>query len=176
MATTTVSGVFGIYPTHESLENGLRALREARFRGTDISVLRPEDLGIQDPVPVKTETPPEGAATGAGAGAVIGGTLGWLAGSGSLNIPGMGLFLAAGPILATLVGASAGGTLGGVVGGLVDLGVPQSDAHRYEARLKAGGTLLSVHTDNLYWTKRAKEILQRTGAEDISTPGTVGEV
>jgi len=114
---------------------------------------------------------PEGTAAGATSGAVIGGGLGWLAGIGALAIPGLGPLIAAGPIVAALAGAGAGGVLGGLTGALVGMGIPEYEAKRYEGRVKEGGILLSVHCDDSNWTKRAKEILERTGADDVSSAG-----
>ena len=114
---------------------------------------------------------PEGAATGAGAGAMVGGALGVLAGIGLLAIPGLGPFIAAGPIMAGLAGLGVGGVVGGIAGALIGMGIPEYVAKRYEGRVKEGGILLSVHSDSSDWTKRAKEILERTGAQDISSTG-----
>lgn len=163
--------VVGIYPTHASLEVGVQALRDAGFRHTDISVLYPENHGDKGSARVNGEAGPEGAATGASAGAVVGGVLGWLAGVGSLAVPGLGLFVTAGPIIAALAGAGAAGLVGGLAGGLAGLGLPISEANGYEERLKKGGTLLSVQSDSLYWAMRAEEILKSTGALDISSAG-----
>ena len=110
-----------------------------------------------------------GVSAGAGTGAVIGGGLGWLAGIGALAIPGLGPFIAAGPIVAALAGLGVGGAVGGFTGALIGLGIPEYEAKRYEGRVKNGGILLSVHSDSSDWTKRAKEILELTGAEDISS-------
>ena len=102
---------------------------------------------------------------------MVGGVLGWLAGIGAIAIPGIGPFIAAGPIMGTLAGVGAGGVVGGIVGALVGLGIPEYEAKRYEGRIKHGGVLLSVHCDSSDWEKRAEEILRRTGAEDISSAG-----
>ena len=165
------TAVFGIYRDYAGVENAVDALKAAGFRNTDISVLFPENAGTKDFAHKKATKAPEGAATGAGAGAVIGGGLGWLAGIGALAIPGVGPFIAAGPIVAALAGAGAGGAVGGVTGALIGMGIPEYEAKRYEGRIKEGGMLLSVHSDNSEWTKRAKEILERTGAQDISSTG-----
>ena len=146
-------------------------LKAEGFRQTDISVLLPENPGNKDISTKKNTKAPEGAATGAASGAVIGGALGWLVGIGTLAIPGLGPFIAAGPIMGALAGAGAGGALGGITGSLVGLGIPEYEAKRYEGRVKKGGILLSVHSDNSDWTKKAKEILESTGAEDISSTG-----
>ena len=104
-------------------------------------------------------------------GAVLGGALGWLAGIGALAIPGLGPYIAAGPIMAALAGAGVGGAVGGIAGALIGMGIPEYEAKRYEGRVKDGGILLSVHCDDSAWTKKAKEILERTGAEDVSSTG-----
>jgi hypothetical protein len=171
------TAVFGIYPAQASVENAIVALRDAGFRSTDISVLLPENLGTKDLAHEKGSKAPEGAATGAGTGAVVGGALGWLTGIGALAIPGLGPFIAAGPIMAALAGIGVGGAVGGVTGALVGMGIPEYEAKRYEGRVNKGGILLSVHSDDSEWTRRAKTILERTGADDISSTGeTKGDV
>lgn len=165
------TAVFGIYPTRSAVEHALDSLKAAGFRNTDVSVLLPENLGTKDLGTEKATKAPEGAATGAGSGAVLGGALGWLAGIGALAIPGLGPFIAAGPIVAALAGMGVGSAVGGVTGGLVGLGIPEYEAKRYEGRIEKGGILLSVHSDNSDWTKKAKEILTATGAEDVSSTG-----
>jgi hypothetical protein len=165
------TAVFGIYPDYSSVEAAVNTLKTAGFRNTDISVLFPENVGTKDFAHEKGTKAPEGATTGAGTGAVIGGTLGWLAGIGALAIPGIGPFIAAGPIMAALAGVGAGGVIGGITGALVGMGIPEYEAKRYEGRIREGGILLSVHSDNSEWTKRAKEILENTGARDIASAG-----
>jgi hypothetical protein len=145
------------------------ALKRAGFRNTDISVLFPENVGNKDFAHEKHTKAPEGAVAGASTGAIIGGALGWLAGIGALAIPGIGPFIAAGPIVAALSGIGAIGALGGIAGALVGIGIPEYEAKRYEGRIRSGGILLSVHCDNSDWVKRAEEILTHTGANDIST-------
>ena len=165
------TAVLGIYPTYASVESGVQALQTAGFRNEDISVLMQENSGSKDFAHEKGTKAPEGAATGAGAGAVVGGALGVLAGIGLLAIPGLGPFIAAGPIMAGLAGMGVGGAVGGITGALIGMGMPEYEAKRYEGRVKEGGILLSVHSDSSEWTKRAKEILERTGAQDISSTG-----
>jgi hypothetical protein len=161
--------VFGIYPTYASVETAVDTLKREGFRSTDISVLFPENVGGRDFAHEKGTKAPEGASTGAGTGAVAGGVLGWLAGIGALAIPGVGPFIAAGPIMAALAGASVGGAVGGIAGALVGMGIPEYEAKRYEGRVKDGGILLSVHTDNSDWADRAKKLLEQTGATDIAS-------
>jgi hypothetical protein len=161
--------VWGIYASRNSVETGIASLREGGYPNTDISVLLPENLGSKDIAATKSTKAPEGAATGAGSGAVIGGTLGWLVGIGALAIPGLGPFIAAGPIMATLAGIGVGGAVGGFTGALVGAGIPEYEAKRYEGRLQKGGILVSVHCDTSEEIDRAKAILQNTGAEDVST-------
>jgi len=165
------TAVYGIYRNRVNVEHAVDTLREQGFRNTDISVLFPENQGSKDFAVEKNTKAPEGAATGAGSGAVVGGTLGWLAGIGLLAIPGVGPFIAAGPIMGLLAGAGVGGAVGTIVGALIGMGIPEYEAKRYEGRIKEGGILLSVHCDSSDWVKRAKDLLKQTGAEDISSAG-----
>lgn len=165
------TAVFGIYPTRASVEHAISQFRDMGFRTEDISLLLPENLGNKELTHDKGTKAPEGATAGGVAGGVIGGALGWLTGIGTLAIPGLGPFIAAGPIMAALAGVAAGGVTGGVVGALVGLGIPEYEAKRYEGRVKTGGILVSVHCDDSEWTKKAKAIMERTGAEDISSTG-----
>jgi hypothetical protein len=165
------TSAFGIYSTRTDVERAVDALRSEGYRSTDISVLYPLNEGTKDFAHEQATKAPEGATTGAVTGAVLGGTLGWLAGIGSLAIPGLGPFIAAGPILAALAGVGAGGTVGGLTGGLIGIGIPEYEAKRYEGRVKNGGILLSVHCDDSTWTKKAKQILEETGARDVSSTG-----
>jgi hypothetical protein len=161
--------VFGIFPDQLTVENAVDALKAAGYRNTDISVLFPENQGTKDFALEKQTKAPEGAVTGASSGAVIGGALGWLAGIGALAIPGIGPFIAAGPIVAMLSGIGVGGAIGGLAGALVGMGIPEYEAKRYEGRIRKGGILLSVHCDNGEWVKRAKDILVHNGGEDVSS-------
>jgi len=163
--------VFGIYSSRSAVENAVSSLKSAGFQHSNVSVLLPENLGSKEIATEKNTKAPEGATTGAGSGAVIGGTLGWLVGIGALAIPGLGPFIAAGPIMAALAGMGVGGAVGGVTGALVGMGIPEYEAKRYEGRLQKGGILMSVHCDTSEEIKRAKDILERTGAQDVSTAG-----
>jgi hypothetical protein len=166
------TGVFGIYSTRVAVENATDSLIRAGFPAADISVLLPESLGgPKDMGTEKATKAPEGAAAGVTTGAAIGGTLGVLAGVGLLAIPGLGPFIAAGPIMAGLAGLGVGGAVGGVTGALIGMGIPEFEAKRYEGRLQKGGILLSVHCDTSEEIKRAKEVLKNTGAEDVSSTG-----
>ena len=165
------TAVFGLYRDRASVEGAVDALRQEGFRNTDISVLFQENQGTKDFAHKKSTKAPEGTATGATSGAVVGGTLGWLAGIGALAIPGLGPFIAAGPIVAALAGAGAGGVVGGITGALVGMGIPEYEAKRYEGRIKEGGILVSVHADDSKWVSKAKDILKRTGAEDVASSG-----
>jgi hypothetical protein len=149
----------------------IRNLQAAGFSGDDISVLMADKGGTRDFAIQHNTKAPEGAATGAGTGAVLGGALGWLAGIGSLAIPGLGPFIAAGPIMAALGGAAVGGTVGGISGALIGMGIPEFEAKKYEGKVKSGSCLISVHSDDSDETKRAKQIFERAGATDITTSG-----
>src|SRR5579863_9443475 len=163
--------VFAIYSTRAGAEHGAEMLLSSGFSTSDISVLLPENLGSKEIGTQKSTKAPEGTAVGAGSGAVIGGTLGLLASIGALAIPGIGPLIAAGPIVAALAGMGVGGAVGGFTGALIGMGIAEFEAKRYEGRLKKGGILISVHCDTSDEVKRAKEILERTGGEDVSSTG-----
>jgi hypothetical protein len=160
---------FGIFRDESHLDTALLALQTAGFSNDDISVLFPDKGSTKAFAHEKHTKAPEGAAAGAGTGAILGGTLGWLVGIGALAIPGLGPFIAAGPIVAALAGAGAGGAVGGVTGALVGMGIPEFEAKRYEGFLKNGRILLSVHCDSSDETKKAKDLLEKSGATDVSS-------
>lgn len=168
---TKKTAVFGIYSTRQDVERAADVLARSGFPVTDISVLIPESLGSKDLGTAKATKAPEGVAAGAGSGAVLGGTLGLLAGIGALAIPGIGPLIAAGPILSTLAGIGVGGAIGGFTGALIGVGIPEYEARRYEGRLQKGGMLLSVHCDTSEEVDLAKEIMDRSGGEDIASTG-----
>jgi hypothetical protein len=160
--------VFCLARTEAQAIRIVERLKMAGFSNTDISVLFPDKAGTQDFAHEQHTKAPEGAATGAGTGGVLGGALGWLAGIGALAIPGLGPFIAAGPIVAALSGAAAGAALGGLTGALIGMGIPEYEAKRYEGKVKEGNLLISVHTEDRRERDRAKTIFEEAGAEDIS--------
>jgi len=166
--------VFGIYPGVDDAERAVDTLVRERFANNDISVLLPDNQSSKAFAHEKNTKAPEGTATGAATGGTIGGALGLLAGIGALAIPGVGPLIAAGPIMATLAGVGVGGAVGGLVGALVGMGIPEYEAKRYEGRVKDGGVLLSVHCATSDDITRAKELLKRTGADDISSASEEG--
>ena len=163
--------VFGIVKTENQAINIANQLQAAGFSPNDISVLFPDRTGTRDFAHEQHTKAPEGAAAGAGTGAMLGGALGWMVGIGSLAIPGLGPFIAAGPIMAALAGAGAGAAAGGLAGALIGMGIPELEAKQYEGKIKNGNILLSVHAEDGKQVTRAKEILKNGGAEDISYTG-----
>lgn len=163
--------VFGIYQTTAQAERAVDDLVRAGFPSADISVLLQDYRGTRDFAHQKDTKAPEGTTTGVTAGGIIGGTIGVLAGIGAIAIPGVGPFIAAGPIMAALAGVGAGGVVGGIIGALIGMGIPEYEAKRYEGRLKNGGVLLSVHCDTSDEIDMAKKILKQTGAEDVASSG-----
>jgi hypothetical protein len=161
--------VFGIYQDGEQAEHTVDRLMATGFTGDSISVLLPDNKSTKDFAHEKNTKAPEGATAGVTAGGAIGGTLGLLAGIGMLAIPGVGPFIAAGPIMAALAGMGAGGAVGGLIGALVGIGIPEYEAKRFEGKIKEGGVLLSVHCDTSEEIDRAKDVLKHTGAQDISS-------
>ena len=163
--------VFGIYKNRTQAETAVDKIAAAGFEYNDISVLLPDTQSSKEFAHEKHTKAPEGVTTGATTGGVVGGTLGLLAGIGALAIPGVGPFIAAGPIMGALAGVGVGGTVGGLIEALVGRGLPEYEAKRYESRITDGGVLVSVHCDTSDQIDRAKEVLERTGAEDISSAG-----
>ncbi len=165
------TAVFGIYKSVAQAEGAVNRITVAGFSSNDISVLLPDNQSSKEFAHEKNTKAPEGTTTGVATGGVLGGTLGLLAGIGALAIPGVGPFIAAGPIMGALAGLGVGGAVGGLIGALVGMGIPEYEAKRYEGRIKDGGVLLSVHCDTSDEITRAKELLKQTGAEDISSTG-----
>jgi hypothetical protein len=165
------TAVFGIYKNGAHAERAVDRIVAAGFSNNDISVLLPDTHSSKEFAHEKNTKAPEGAAAGVTTGGVVGGTLGLLVGIGALAIPGLGPFIAAGPIMASLAGLGVGGAVGGLIGALVGMGIPEYEAKRYEGRVKDGGVLLSVHCDTSDEISRAKDLLKATGAEDISATG-----
>ena len=163
--------VFCIATSRDQADRIVDTLKSANFSNNDISVLFPDKTTTRDFAHEKSTKAPEGAVTGAGTGGVIGGALGWVAGIGALAIPGVGPFIAAGPIIAALSGAAVGAAVGGIAGGLIGLGIPEIEAKRYEGKVKAGNLLISVHTEDSKEIARAKDIFTKAGAQDICTTG-----
>jgi hypothetical protein len=163
--------VFGIYKSSMAAEAAVDRILANGFTNNDVSVLLPDSRSSKEFAHQKNTKAPEGTATGATAGAVVGGTLGLLAGIGSLAIPGLGPVIAAGPIMGALAGLGAGGAVGGLLGALVGMGIPEYEAKRYEGRVKSGGVLVSIHCDTSDEIKHAKNLLEQTGAEDIASAG-----
>lgn len=166
--------IFCIAAHEEQANRIIDSLKAAGFSNNDISVLFPDKGTTRNFAHEKNTKAPEGAVAGVGTGAAVGATLGWLAGIGMLAIPGIGPFIAAGPIMAALSGAAVGGTVGGLTGALVGMGIPEFEAKRYEGRIKSGNILISVHSEDGNDTSRAKKIFEEAGAEDISSAGESG--
>lgn len=163
------TAVFGIYASRKQCEEAADELINSGFLPTDLSVLLPENLANATNIAVEKSTKaPEGATAGAASGATLGGAFGLLAGLGALAIPGVGPFIAAGPLIGTLAGIGVGGAVGGFTGALIGLGIPEYEAKRYQGRLQKGGILFSVYCETAQQAKSAKDILSRTGADDVA--------
>jgi len=141
--------VIGFAATQEQAEAIATRLRAVGFGTNDISVLFPDKRNTKEFAHKQSTKAPEGATVGASAGGVVGGTLGLLAGIGALAIPGLGPFIAAGPIMAALSGAAAGAGVGGITGALVGMGIPEIEAKKYEGKVRGGNLLIAVHTVHL---------------------------
>lgn len=167
--------VYGIFKDQSSLEKAVDSFKAHGFRNSDISALMHSKQETKDFATEKHTKAPEGATAGATAGVLAGGALGWLVGAGALAIPGVGPFIAAGPIMAALAGAGIGGTVGGITGGLIGLGIPEFEAKRYEDYIKKGGMLLSILVDDNEWALKAKLIFEDNGGEEISSSSVLAD-
>jgi hypothetical protein len=163
------TSVYCITRTTEQAEAILLDLKQQGFTSDDISALLPDKRGTKDFAHEHNTKAPEGATAGGVAGLGVGAALGWLVGIGALAIPGVGPFIAAGPIMAALGGAAVGTATGGVVGGLVGLGMPEFEAKRYDAKIREGNILISVNAEDGKQKDLAKDIFKRNHADDIST-------
>jgi hypothetical protein len=161
--------VIGIVETRATAEQIVAELHRSGFGPNEISVIFPDNKESKGFALENSTKAPEGAVAGAGAGGIVGGTLGVLVGIGALAIPGLGPFIAAGPLLAGLSGIAAGATVGGFVGALVGMGIPEIEAKAYEGRLRAGNMLIAAHARTVELEKVAKEIFKRGKAHDVST-------
>lgn len=160
--------VVGIVDDQARAESILGALQSAGFSTNDISVLMPDKRGTKDFAHEHNTKAPEGAVAGVAGGGLVGGTIGLLAGIGALAIPGLGPFIAAGPLMAALSGAAAGAAVGGVAGALIGMGIPELEAKKYEGKLRGGNVLMAVHVEDREQQKRAEQVLKNGGAHDVS--------
>ena len=180
--------VFGLAQNEEQARRIVDRLLSSGFSSEDISILYPDrnkdkirtnergEVEYEDSqrkkgnlTTEKHSKAPEGGVAGAATGGILGGSLGLLAGIGGLAIPGLGAFIAAGPIMAALSGSAVGGGVGLLVGALIGSGIPEYEAKKYEAGLKEGHILISIHADNDDEIHKANEILKKEGAKDISS-------
>ncbi len=161
--------VFCIAKNTEQAETIVNELKASGFSNNDVSVLFSDKSTTNDFAHEKHTKAPEGTAIGGTVGIGVGAVLGWLAGIGSLAIPGVGPFIAAGPIMGALSGAAVGAATGGLAGALIGLGIPEYEAKRYEGKIAGGSALISVHTVNSEAQDRVKEIFEWAHAEDIAS-------
>jgi hypothetical protein len=163
------ASVYCTVSSQQQAEDIVDELKGAGFSSNDISVLMQDRRGTREFATENATKAPEGATTGGVAGMGIGAGLGWLVGIGSLAIPGLGPFIAAGPIMAALGGAAVGGATGGIVGALIGMGIPEMEAKHYDERVREGRTLITVHTEDMAERDRARAIFESHGADDIAT-------
>lgn len=163
--------VYGVFSDRDDVEKTVAKLQKLNFVSSDISVVFPDKQHTREFAIERNTKSPEGALAGGSTGFVVGGVLGWLAGIGTLAIPGIGPLIAAGPIVAAIAGAGVGSAIGGIAGALIGLGVPELEAKRYEEEIRRGRILMSVHCDNLANAKRAREVLEEFGAKEVFLSG-----
>ena len=139
--------VVGVYDTHERAVEAVRELRGAGIPGEEISIFAPdprEPGNYSDELGAKVL---QAGGTGLAAGGVLGALSGLAAGLTGLAIPGIGPFVAAGPLAGAIAGLVGGASVGGFAGLLVGLGLPRDAAEEYQRQLQEGRTLVFVHPD-----------------------------
>lgn len=160
--------VVGVVDAQIQAENIVEQLSSQGFSSADISAIFPDRHGTRDFALEHNTKAPEGAVVGVAGGGAVGGAIGLLAGIGALAIPGLGPFIAAGPLMAALSGAAAGAAVGGITGALIGLGIPELEAKVYEGKLRGGHILIAAHVNDSDQEQRAREVFRRQGAHDIS--------
>jgi hypothetical protein len=166
--------IIGLVSTESQAQILVDQLESAGFARDDISALLPDTRGTRDFAHENNTKAPEGAVAGVSAGGALGGTLGLLVGIGALAIPGLGPFIAAGPLMAALSGAAVGAAVGGLTGALIGMGIPEIEAKQYEGKIKNGNILVAVHAEDGKEAARAKEIFKRIGADGVAAVGEAG--
>jgi hypothetical protein len=151
----------------------LESLRSVGFRESECSLVMAGQEGKHNLTIEGHTKAPEGATVGGGSGLLLGGALGWMVGIGALAIPGLGPFIAAGPIMAALGGAAIGSAAGGVTGALIGYGFTEYEAKEYETHLSEGRALISVRVASNDEAERAKQIMQDGDAKNISIKDVV---
>lgn len=159
--------VIAVVDSELEADNVMQRLSEQGFAGRDISAVMPDRHGIGEFAHEQNTKAPEGAVLGGTSGGLLGGALGLMAGIGALALPGLGPFIAAGPLMAALSGAAAGAAVGGITGALVGMGIPEIEAKFYESRVRDGDILLAVRVDDAAHEERATQIFRQLGAHDV---------
>lgn len=149
-------------------ERIVQRLQVNGFGSSDISVLHTDTTSEHDIETEHGNKASEGMAKGAATGGIAGGAIALLAGLGVLAIPGLGAFIAAGPLMAAISGLAIGAATGGIVGGLIGFGLPETEAQRYADKVKRGNYLISAHAAGTTQIQRAREIFEVEQAGDIS--------
>lgn len=167
-----------LYDSYADAERAVVGLKSAGIPESDISLVASNADNRYASAPETVDRDgdgrddrAEGASTGMGIGATLGGAAGLLAGLGIMAIPGVGPVVAAGWLASTALGAVVGGTAGGIVGALTQAGVSEEDAHVYAEGVRRGGTLLTVRVAD---GRRAEvESLLGANAVDVSKRASV---
>lgn len=163
------STVLALFSSTDQLERTVYHLRDSGFSAESVSLLHPDSTaGTNDLSTVNSTKSPEGAVMGATTLGVLGGIGGFLVGMGALAIPGLGPFLAAGPIMAALGGVAIGATIGGIGGGLIGLGVPEYEAQIYDQSVRNGKTLVAANCVDSKEVAAVSKIFGEMGGTDIS--------
>ncbi|MCB0196463.1 MAG: hypothetical protein KDJ65_31210 [Anaerolineae bacterium] len=164
-----MSTVVGVFENMGEARKVVEALQQANYTREQISVIADNRDGryqewVRDETVVTDDVT---GSEGAVAGGIEGGLIGLAMGLGALVIPGIGPFVAMGPLLGALVGAGVGAVTGGIAASLIDLGVPEDQAHLYNEATQHGYTLVAVSGLNHDQIDNVEDIMNVFDVVDI---------
>jgi len=168
--------IFALYGSREAAESAADQLIQSGVTSSDISVLLPEQvpaLAHDTKMEPKLANPPPTVPTSRG---IFSGAFGVLAGLSMLALPGLGPLVGEGTLKAGLAGLGLSAAVGNFAKYLINLGVPELEAQRYEDCLKQQAVLFAVRCDT---AGRLWELMKETGGQDlciVGEPSATGDV
>lgn len=156
--------ILAVYRHHSNAEEAVRLLAKNGIPMERISIIG-RDFQLREDVQ-GFYRPSDAAKEGAGFGAWVGGLFGTLLGFGFFVLPIAGTLIVLGPLAGLIAGGIGGAGMGALVSALIELGMGQEDALKYQARLQAGEFLVTV-TGTQEEIERARQLLQNTDQLDV---------
>ncbi len=160
--------IVGVFHTEQEAIQAINGLKRQGYKEDEISVIAKDKEGLSSVVDETGSTVPEGTVAGAVTGGALGGIGGILMGMGALAIPGIGPFIAAGPIIVGLTGMAAGTGAGALIGGLIGIGIPEEEAEKYNDYLDEGRILVLVESKD-DWNNHTYETFRTNNSLNANT-------